>query len=48
MPVGFLMVAIGFLLLYVAVSKRGALVADFFVKLFQPTPKANANEGEDE
>ena len=35
---GLLSIAIGLLLIYIALSKKGGLVADFAVKLFQPTP----------
>lgn len=42
------MVALGFLLLYIAISKRGALVADFFVKLFQAPPTKPTEGSADE
>lgn len=43
---GLLSIAIGLFLLYIALSKKGGLVADFAVKLFQPTPPPNKPEGE--
>lgn len=35
---GLIAIAIGFLIIYIAVSEKGGLVADFFVKLFSTNP----------
>jgi len=36
---GLISIAIGLLLIYIALSKKGGLVADFAVKLFQAEPQ---------
>lgn len=36
---GLIAIALGLLLIYIALSKKGGLVADFVVKLFQSDPK---------
>lgn len=42
---GFFAIAIGLLLIYVALSNKGGLVADFVVKLFSSTtPPAGGSQ----
>lgn len=41
---GLISIAIGLLLIYIALSNKGGLVADFVVKLFQPSPPTNGDK----